>query len=114
VDQIDAGLTEVFDQLLIGLVAVLLQDVSGHVRRLLVDSRLALEAGAGRGDHPRRQRGVPADFVALLQQGDGQVLGFAGRERRREPAPAGPRDQHVGLDVELDLVGRDDLRARVV
>jgi len=114
VDQIDAVLTEVPDQFLVGLVAVLLQDVPCHVRGSLLDPHFALEARAGRGDHPRRQRGVAADLAALLQEGDGQVLVLAGRERRREPAPAGPRDQHVGLHVEFDLAGGDDLRARVV
>jgi len=90
VDQIDAVLTEVPDQFLVGLVAVLLQDVPCHVRGSLLDPHFALEARAGRGDHPRRQRGVAADLAALLQEGDGQVLVLAGRERRREPAPAGP------------------------
>jgi len=58
VDQIDAVLTEVPDQFLVGLVAVLLQDVPCHVRGSLLDPHFALEARAGRGI-------IPVDSAAL-------------------------------------------------
>jgi len=42
--------------------------MSRAMSRAFLDPHFALEAGAGGGDHPRRQRGVAADLAALLRE----------------------------------------------
>src|SRR5687768_2162985 len=55
----------------VALAIVLLEDVSGHkVRRIVEDARLALESGSSSGDQTGREGGVARWFGPFLQNED--------------------------------------------